>query len=325
MIKTHYIKINPLNPEPKLISMAAAYIKKGELVAFPTETVYGLGADALQPSAVEKIFIAKGRPSHNALLVHVSNMVQVQHLVTEIPSIAQRLMKRFWPGPLSIILPARASVPAIIKGGQTGIGLRMPSHPVALALIEATGPLAAPSANLYGRPSPTNVNHVRQDLDGKIAAVLDAGDTGAGLESTIIDVTDNRCRILRRGGIKIEMVEECLGQRIEIGQRDQRSGYRSPVRVILTANEKDFENKLAIYSKTEMKIGIVFIDAIFGGKYKDVKHRLKLDLTGQGSSLYDIIRESEAASLNVLLFQPVDPAQVGEAWMDRLHRAGCTC
>ncbi len=323
-IKTEYLKIDPIKPEPDLISQAAAYIKAGELVAFPTETVYGLGADALQPTAIAKIFIAKGRPQENALLVHVSNMEQVESLVTEVTPKAIKLMKEFWPGPLSIILRAHPAVPTLVRGGRPGVGLRMPSHPVALALIEGTGPLAAPSANLYGRPSPTNALHVRQDLDGKIAAVLDAGNTGSGLESTIIDLTDERCRIIRRGGLKIEFIEECLGQRIEVDQSFIRAGYQSPVKIILTADEEDFERRLAEVSKHGTEIGIVFFDKIFGDRYSKIEKRFRLDLTGQGSSLYGIIRESEAAAITVLLFEPFDPCKIGDAWVDRLHRAAST-
>lgn len=321
MIKTEYLKIDSLKPEPNTISRAAAFIKKGELVAFPTETVYGLGADILQPDAIEKIFIAKGRPQENALLVHVSNMEQVKSLITEVSPTAEKLMEQFWPGPLSIIMTARPAVPALARGGRSGVGLRMPSHPVSLALIEATGPLAAPSANLYGRPSPTNAFHIRQDLDGKIAAVLDAGDTGAGLESTIIDISDGHCRIIRRGGVKAEMIEECLGRRIELDLSVPPTSYRTLVKVVLTANQEEFERQLMELKETYTKIGIVCVSKSFGHRLKNVD-KFQLDLTGQGSSLYGIIRAAEAAAINVLLCEPFDPRLIGDAWMDRLHRAG---
>ena len=153
-VKTVYWKVNPESPDPKIIKKAAELLKKQELVAFPTETVYGLGARADSSRAVAGIFTAKGRPAQNPLLVHVSKMTQLEGLVKVIPDTARLLIDKFWPGPLSIILPARDEVPDIVRGGRTTVGLRMPAHPVALALIDEAGPVAAPSANLSRRPSP---------------------------------------------------------------------------------------------------------------------------------------------------------------------------
>ena len=185
MMKTMRWRIDSQRPDQGLIAQAAALLKSGQLVAFPTETVYGLGADAYNPEAVKKVFEVKGRPPQSPLLVHVSNLEQVYGLTAEISPLARLLMDRFWPGPLAFILPASARVPAVVLGGKKSVGLRMPSHPVALALIEQAGPIAAPSANLSGRPSPVSAEHVMDDLDGRIAAILDAGSTGFGLESTI--------------------------------------------------------------------------------------------------------------------------------------------
>jgi L-threonylcarbamoyladenylate synthase len=237
MIATRYLKVDAQHPDPERISQAAQLICQGELVAFPTETVYGLGAAALQADAAAKIFAAKGRPAEHPLLVHISQMEQVKMLVTEIPPEARRLMEHFWPGPLSIILPAREEVPEIVRGGSSGVGLRMPSHPVAIALINAAGPMAAPSANLYGRPSPTQADHVRTDLDGRIAAVLDAGETGSGLESTVLDLNHN-FRILRRGGIPVEKIEALLGIRIDLPEPAVEN-YNSPVQVLLNQNRSE--------------------------------------------------------------------------------------
>jgi len=319
---TKYLKINAAQPEPGIIKLAAQYIKAGELVAFPTETVYGLGADAFQPEAVNKIFLAKGRPPENALLVHVSNLEQVQKIAAEVPSTARKLMARFWPGPLSIILPSLPGVPAIIRGGQAGVGLRMPSHPVALAFIEEAGPLAAPSANLYGRPSPTNAGHVRQDLDGRITAVLDAGDTRGGLESTLIDLSPGNCRLLRQGAISIELIEECLGQKIElVAGTESRPGYKTKVQVILSASEADFEAQIAKNHSRGTSLGVVGINNHSGYKIKNVKPYFNLDLSGAGFNLYAIIREAEANGVETLLFAPIDSEQAGAALMERLQRA----
>ncbi|MEQ8201338.1 MAG: L-threonylcarbamoyladenylate synthase [Syntrophomonadaceae bacterium] len=317
-MKTQYLEVDACRPQPQIIARAAAYIKAGELVAFPTETVYGLGADAFRSAAVEKIFAAKGRPPENPLLVHVSNTDQVRQLATVVPPAAVKLMQRFWPGPLSMVLPSLPSVPEAIRGGRAGVGLRMPSHPVALALIEAAGPLAAPSANRYGRPSPTSAEHVRQDLDGLIAAVLDAGETGAGLESTLIDLTDDHYRILRRGGIRVELIEQCLGRRLEYDLPD-RSGYQSPIKIVLSESRADFERRLA--EAQGKVVGIVYLNSEGGYGEGHARRVFTLDVSGTGSGLYSIIREAEAAGIEMLLLAPFDPGQVGEAWMDRLRRA----
>jgi L-threonylcarbamoyladenylate synthase len=315
--------VNARNPEAESIAVGAELIRAGELVAFPTETVYGLGADAFQPGAVEKIFRAKGRPPENALLVHVSNINQVQSLVTNIPVTAKKLMDRFWPGPLSIILPSRSSVPEIVRGGSFGVGLRMPSHPIALALIEATGPIAAPSANLYGRPSPTNAQHVRQDLDGKIAAVLDGGDTGTGLESTLIDLSDGTHRILRRGGISVELIEEFLGLKTEIVGTESLPRYQTKIKVVLGDNQADFEAKRDEFVSQGLVLGVVHINDAPIHRIENVSWTYKWNLSGLGMSLYSILRDAEENGVQILLFMPIDPdqAKAAPAMMDRLRRA----
>jgi len=318
---TRYMQVNALNPEPHIIELAAQIIKTGELVAFPTETVYGFGAGALQPAAVRKIFEAKGRPPENALLVHISNLSQVHRLAAEVSGTAKKLMDRFWPGPLSIILPSLPSVPEIVRGGQTGVGLRMPSHPVALALIEATGPLAAPSANLYGRPSPINANHVKQDLHDKIAAVLDAGDTGAGLESTLIDLTTGDCKILRRGGISVSVIEEFLDKKIEVMGTSALPRYKTKVQVILSENEADFEAKLQTFQTQGRVLGVVHTDDTNWHTIEGISRVFSLNISGQGITLYSILRDAEQDGINTLLIAPIDPQQAGAAMMDRLWRA----
>jgi len=318
---TKYLQVDARNPEPEIIELAARYIKAGELVAFPTETVYGLGADAFQAIAVEKIFLAKGRPSENPLLVHVSNLNQVQQLTMEMSLTARKLMERFWPGPLSLILPSLPNIPEIIRGGQRGVGLRMPSHPVALALIEATGPLAAPSANLYGRPSPTNAGHVRQDLNGKIAAVLDAGDTGAGLESTIIDLTSENCKVLRRGGTTVEALEEFLGAKIELAEVSGLPRYKTKVQVVLSDNQTDYDMKLKAFLAQGLALGVVHINNCSEHKIEQVKRTFNLCLSGIGMNLYSILREAEENGIDSLLIAPFDQELAGGAFMDRLRRA----
>lgn len=191
---------------------AARLIQQGEVVAFPTETVYGLGADALSNQAVEKIFVAKGRPSDNPLIVHIGSIGQLETVVSQVTDDAQRLIEAFWPGPLTLILPKQDTVADLVTAGLETVGVRMPDHPVALSLINAAGvPIAAPSANLSGKPSPTTAQHVRGDLEGRIAAIVDGGATGVGVESTVIDMTVKPAMILRPGGVTFEQLQAVLG------------------------------------------------------------------------------------------------------------------
>ncbi len=211
--KTGYLRVNPVNPDPEAITAAAAVIRSGGTVAFPTETVYGLGANGLDPAAVEGIFVAKGRPRRNPLILHVASTEQARRLVTAWPAVAELLAARFWPGPLTLILPRAPVAPDVVTAGLPGVALRMPSHPVALALIDRSGvPIAAPSANLSGRPSPTLAAHVLADLDGKIDLVLDGGPTDVGVESTILDLTGEQPVLLRPGGVTREDLEQVLGK-----------------------------------------------------------------------------------------------------------------
>lgn len=212
ILVTKHIKVDPFHPDPELIQAAGDILAQGGLVAFPTETVYGLGANALDGRAVMRIFEAKGRPSDNPMIVHVANIDQVKDLVESLPAPAQVLMQAFWPGPLTLVLPAGRLVPPEVTAGLPSVAIRMPGHAVALALIRAAGaPLAAPSANLSGRPSPTTANHVIQDLDGRIDLVLDGGPAGVGVESTVLDLTGQVPVILRPGGVTLEALRGILG------------------------------------------------------------------------------------------------------------------
>lgn len=197
---------------PEDIQAAAEYICCGELVAFPTETVYGLGGNALDNAAAQKIYAAKGRPSDNPLIVHIENQEQLRPLVRVIPPKAKPLIEAFWPGPLTLIMPRSALVPDGITGGLDTVAIRMPDHPAALALLKACGlPLAAPSANTSGKPSPTMAEHVYHDLKGKIAGIIDGGPTEVGLESTVLDLTVEPPVILRPGGISQAAIESVIG------------------------------------------------------------------------------------------------------------------
>lgn len=206
-------KVDVDNIDMEVIKEASDILHAGDMVAFPTETVYGLGADALDEMASKKIYAAKGRPSDNPLIVHVANEQQILPLVKEIPESARKLMKAFWPGPLTIIFNKSDVVPYGTTGGLDTVAIRMPNHKVALTLIEESNiPIAAPSANTSGRPSPTTAMHVMDDLNGKISMVIDGGAVGIGIESTIVDVTGDIPMILRPGYINKKMLEEVVGE-----------------------------------------------------------------------------------------------------------------
>jgi L-threonylcarbamoyladenylate synthase len=211
-MKTITLRIDPKKPQARLIQKAAIIIQRGELVAFPTETVYGLGANALSSKALRKIFKAKGRPSDNPLIVHIAEKKQLLQLVDHIPPAASKLIKKFWPGPLTIIFKKSAIVPVEISSGLDTVAVRLPKNKIARALIRAAGfPLAAPSANLSGRPSPTGASHVAEDLKWRIACIIDGGSTHIGLESTVIDMTRRIPTILRPGKISPEEIKRVVG------------------------------------------------------------------------------------------------------------------
>lgn len=209
---TRLLTLSPLSPDPDLIRQAADMINAGGLVAFPTETVYGLGANALNKDAVEKIFVAKGRPSNDPLIVHVASFDEVRLVASQVPEIVHALAKAFWPGPLTLVLPKQPTIPDAVTSGLNTVAVRIPSHPVALALLRECGvPVAAPSANRFGHTSPTTAAHVLDDLDGRIDLILDGGPSAVGVESTVLDVSQTPPMILRPGGISREALEKILG------------------------------------------------------------------------------------------------------------------
>ncbi len=217
MIKTRLIKIDPVYPDETTLVEAAKIIRRGGLVAFPTETVYGLGADAYNREAVKRIFKAKNRPMDNPLIVHICRLEWLEMVARKAPNEAYMVAERLWPGPVTLVLWKSETIPGEVTAGLPKIAVRFPSHPVAAGLIErSVVPIAAPSANLAGRPSPTTAQHVIQDLYGRIELILDGGETLFGVESTIIDLTTEPPKLLRPGPIPTEDIERVLGIRISI-------------------------------------------------------------------------------------------------------------
>ena len=227
--KTTTVKLDPLAPDRDAIRMAARLLLDGETVAFPTETVYGLGANALDEDAVRRIFEAKGRPPHNPLIVHVGDADSAQAVVSDWPDAAERLAAKFWPGPLSMVLPKSDRIPSIVTAGGATVAVRSPDHAIALALLRGAGvPLAAPSANRSSEVSPTRAEHVLKSLGGRIPLILDGGPCPGGVESTVLDLTTDPARILRPGLITATMLEPVIGK-VEYLRDSESSGLlRSP-------------------------------------------------------------------------------------------------
>ncbi len=218
-MKTTYIKIDPASPDESALKEAAECIRKGGLVAFPTETVYGLGADSFNSDAVKKIYLAKGRPSDNPLISHIAHMDDVYLLAREVPENAKKLMEAYWGGPLTIILKRKENVPSVISAGLDTVSIRMPSHSVANMLIRLSNTaIAAPSANLSGSPSPTTFEHCRQDMDGRCDIIIDGGNCDIGVESTVVDMTGEIPVILRPGAVTLDDIIEVCGKGIFGGE-----------------------------------------------------------------------------------------------------------
>src|ERR1051326_872676 len=219
-IQTEVIQIDAARPEAATIERAAALIQAGKVVVFPTETVYGLGADALQTRAVEGIFAAKGRPFSDPLIVHIASEDALEDLTRALPEMVKQLTRKFWPGPLTLILPRSPLVPDLVTAGLETVAVRMPGHPVALALIRAVGsPIAAPSANRFMHTSPTTAQHALADLDGRVPLILDGGPCAVGVESTVLDLCSAVPKILRPGGISLEALRTVLPE-VQLSTRD---------------------------------------------------------------------------------------------------------
>lgn len=321
------------------IKEAALLLRQGEVVAFPTETVYGLGANALDPLAVAKIFEAKGRPNDNPLIVHCHGREQLPDLVREIPKEAKLLMDKFWPGPLTLILPKSELVPEEVTAGLNTVGIRIPNDPLALALIKEAGfPLAAPSANLSGKPSPTRAEHVWLDLQGKIPAILDGGETGWGLESTVLDCTVRPFRLLRPGGITLEQLREVTSIQVDQtiysalqdqipaapGMKYQHYAPKAEVFLVLGANSPAKIRELGEeYLRQEKKVGVMTwneqIDLY--PKFTALPMGPKGNLTILANRLYHLLRESDRLELDVLFIEGVSEEHLGLAIMNRLRKA----
>jgi len=344
MKKTLVLKVNPKKPDEKKIRKAAEIIVKGGLVAFPTETVYGLGADALNPKAILALFKAKKRPLDNPPIIHVSNLKEVYRLVMEVSSKAKKLMEKFWPGPLTLIFNRSKVVPDVTVAGLETIAIRMPKHNVALTLIRESGcPIAAPSANTAGKPSPTTAQHVLEDLEGLIDVVLDAGPTRIGVESTVLDLTVDPPLILRPGGVVLEKLREILDD-VELhpvaiaekelwvkkarspGLRHKHYAPNAEVIVVegdISAIVRKVKVILKDYREKGSKVGVLATDETSDCYVADVVKSLgsRKNLKVVAKNLFKLLREFDKEDVDVIVAEGVPLRGLGLAVMNRLRKA----
>ncbi len=340
-VKTEVLRINSQRPNESIIARASKLISSGEIVAFPTETVYGLGANALDPSAISKIYQMKGRPSDNPLIVHVADMKTLRRLVNEISPRDMRIIKKFWPGPVTLVLKKSKIVPKITTGGLGTIAVRMPRNKIALALIKRSGfPIAAPSANISGRPSPTNASHVKDDLDGKVKLILDGGSTEIGIESTVIDMTLRTPVILRPGGISKESIEDeigkvhfhdsLMGPRTSTKKINKSPGmkYRhySPNARVVIVEGSTIRAKAKIVELTEKlkdegkKVSIMTASKSLKPNVDSVLY-MGNTLDTIAKNLFANLRKADSDHIDVIVVQGIHYNNTGFAIMNRLKKA----
>jgi L-threonylcarbamoyladenylate synthase len=337
---TTVLRLTPDRPEPEAIAEAAACLRRGGLVAFPTETVYGLGVAALDAAAVRRLFAAKGRPADDPLIVHVAAADALAPLVADRPAIVDRLAARFWPGPLTLVLPRSPLVPDEVTAGLDTVALRVPAHPVARALIDAAGiPVAAPSANLFSRPSPTRASHVLDDLDGRIDLVLDAGATPVGVESTVLDLSGGVPEILRPGAIPLEMLRELLpevrlrvvssagGEQRSPGLLSRHYSPRAPLTLYEGAIDEALHRIRRDAERIQAdgrRIGLLLPDddaMPVAGAVRPPLGRAA-DVETIAARLYAVLRELDAAGVDEILGRAVQGGGgLSRAIADRLRRA----
>jgi L-threonylcarbamoyladenylate synthase len=347
---TDVVRVAPDHPDPIAIARAADCLRRGGLVAFPTETVYGLGVNALDPVAVRRLFAAKQRPATDPLIVHIGSIDLLPPLVSHVPDRVRILGRRFWPGPLTLVLPRSSQVPDEVTAGLSTVAIRVPRHPVALALLEAAAiPVAAPSANLFSRPSPTHASHVLEDLDGRIDLVVDGGATTVGVESTVLDLTADVPAVLRPGAVTHEMLRELLG-RVEVVTPSGTPGHgsdqamRSPgtlekhysPRAPLTLYEGAVGAVLAAvadaaesFASSGHSVGVVVADDDLDALTRTASQsRILVRTIGRrdapdavAARLYSTLRELDAAGVERILVGGFPEGGLWTAVQDRLRRA----
>ncbi len=334
-MKTQILKIKNNKIDREKIKQASILLKKDELVAFPTETVYGLGANALSSRAIKKIFEAKNRPADNPLIVHIAKKSDLKKYTKNIPKIANRLISSFWPGPLTIILEKNKLIPKIATAGLDYVAIRMPANKIALELIKESGvPLAAPSANLSTKPSPTLAKHVIEDLNGKIAGIIDGGSTKIGLESTVLDLTTTPPTLLRPGDITIKQIENLIGpinlpknKKNQIITKSPGTKYRhySPkTKIYLFEGNKNKVNQAIqklINSNKNKKIGVITNNKNSNYKNTFLVHFIGSTEKPMARNLFKVFRDLDEKKLDFIVAEGINDENLGLAIMNRLRKA----
>ncbi len=307
-------------------------LRDGGLVAFPTETVYGLGADGMNAGAVRKVFAAKGRPADNPLILHVATLGQVRAVVEDIPAPGLALADRYWPGPLTLVLPSNGSVPAEARAGLATVAVRIPDHPVPRMLAERLGRgIVGPSANLSGRPSPTTAQHVFEDLHDRVDVILDSGSTSIGLESTVVDVTKETPVILRQGGLTVEQVREVVGE-VRVadsadgparspGMRYRHYAPRSAVERFAYGESASLLHRAGELLREKKKVGILLYTAAVPAKSDAISARIGSDLADYAKNLFSALRWMDEEGVECILIEEPQASGLGETILDRLRRA----
>ncbi len=321
---THVQPVDPVHPSPAILARAASLLQRGQLVAFPTETVYGLGANALDSAAVQRIYEAKGRPAYNPLIVHVADAASAQRLVTIWPETAERLATRWWPGPLTLVLPKAMGIPPEVTAGLGTVALRVPAHPVALALLRACGfPLAAPSANQSGQISPTSAAHVAQGLGDRVPLILDGGPTSVGIESTVIDLSGSRPVLLRPGMISRTELEAVIGP-VDVAQDPEAPEEARPSPGMLDRHYAPRARLVFLDSGVTPAVAprtgaLMRSAAPPAGCSASIT--LPDDPAAYARGLYGALHELDAADVSVILVEPPPPSHAWDGIRDRLRRA----
>ncbi|HSE45423.1 MAG TPA: L-threonylcarbamoyladenylate synthase [Gemmatimonadales bacterium] len=326
------VAVDPKAPDPLVISQAADLLRRGDIVAFPTETVYGLGGNALEESAVRRIFEAKGRPSHNPLIVHVASIEAARALTKGWSESAERLARKFWPGPLTLVLPKAVEVPDLVTAGLPTVGIRVPRHPVTFALLTAVElPVAAPSANRSGEVSPTTAQHVARSLGDRVPLILDAGPTDIGIESTVVDVSGDTAILLRPGVISSEQLAEIVGPLKTLsaaspdaplpspGMLDRHYAPRTPLRLFETAQRSAVESEIQRAKAQGKRVGVLaWSKEVNGG---DPLIILPASPLAAARILYSVLHRLDDEGCELILVErpPTEPRWA--ALRDRLERA----
>jgi len=328
---TQVIGLDPDHPQSEAIAQAASLIRLGQLVAFPTETVYGLGADAMNECAIQRLFEAKGRPADNPLIVHICDRAMFDRVAAGVSALAKQLIERFWPGPLTLVLKRKPEVAPSVSAGLPSVAVRMPANTVAIELIKAAHtPIAAPSANISGRPSPTSASHVLQDLDGRIDLILDGGTTHVGIESTVLDVTTDQPMILRPGAITREMIDEVIGGVVHAKSAEAlgrspgtRHRHYSPTARVLLIERASPDQIESLCQQYTNRGAVGFIGhttiAIDHPNFKAII--LEANADAYAHSIYSALRELDQPDTRVIIVEGIAEEGAGAAVMDRLRRA----